>query len=149
MRLRNGSTLGLLASFTIGAGVTLGMMNNYTPSDAPASTQVNVVSETDSPTPSPTESVTPTPTATSTAVEGDDGSLGGPVLNSANQATPTYIYKSPAPTHEDANDDTAAVETPAVVPTHTATSEVTQRPPTAPEVSKTPSPDDHSETPAP
>lgn len=144
MKPRNGTTLGLLASATVGAVAMLGVMNNYTTPSEPPTTQVNVVSDSESPVPSPSESVTPTPT-----VEGDDGSLGGPVLNSANQETPTYIYKSPAPTHEDANEDTAVVETPTVLPTHTATSQATQQAPVVPTVSKTPSPDEHTETPAP
>lgn len=148
MSLRNG-TLGVLASFTVGAGVALGVLTNYTQPSAPPPAQVNVVGATASAVTSITPSESPTPTESSTPVEGDDGSLGGPVLNSANQATPTYIVKSPAPTHEEADDDTAAVATPTEEVTHTATAEAAPTRPVLPTVSKTPSPDDHSETPAP
>lgn len=149
MRLQKASTLGLLGSFAIGAGVTLGMMNNYTTQSPTPSTSVNMVgdqsTDLDSPLPTPTESISAPATA-----EGDDGSLGGPVFNSENQTTPTYVYISPSPTSEDADDDTATPAlTPAAPVTHTGTSQVTETPSAPPTVTKTPSPDDHSETPSP
>lgn len=70
---------------------------------------VRTVSDTASATPSASD--TPTPTVSSTP-EGDDGSLGGPVYNSSNTATPTYIIRAPqAAVIQDTPTDTATTTT--------------------------------------
>lgn len=122
--------LGILLSFTIGAGITsYGMANYDTP--APTTQHVRTVGEdiTESPTPTPSEMITPpgvevTPSPT---VEGDDGSMGGPVLDETHQAEPTYIINTstPAPTSEDASEDTAEPE---VIPSRTASATAPPRP---------------------
>lgn len=148
MRLLKASTLSLTASFIVGAGLTLGIMNNYsTPHQPPASTTVNTVGDESSasatPTPTPTESMSPGNLGTPTAVEGDDGSLGGPVYTAPSQTTPEYVY----PTSENANDDTATPDEPTAPVTRSGSS--TEAPETrsaAPTVTRTPSPDDHTPT---
>jgi hypothetical protein len=149
MRLQKASTLGLMGSFAIGAMVTLGVMNNYQTPHEPASTTVNTVGDESSasatPTPTPTESMSPgdSITDTPTAVEGDDGSLGGPVYTAPGQTEPVYVF----PTAENANDDTATPEEPTAPVTRSGSP--TQAPETvsaAPTLSRTPTPDDHTPT---
>lgn len=149
MRLQKASTLGLIGSFAIGAMVTLGVMDNYQAPHEPASTTVNTVGDESSttPTPTPTESMSPgdSITDTPTVIEGDDGSLGGPVYTAPEQTAPVYVY----PTSENANDDTATPEEPTAPVTRSGSP--TQAPETreaAPTISRTPTPDDHTPTPS-
>lgn len=159
MKRINGG-LGILLSFAVGAGVTGGVLNYEFRSSAPETQYVRTVSD--------TETVSPTPTATDTATydmtppgvestpsqtvaEGDDGSLGGPVLNETNQAEPTYIVNTPteAPTSENANDDDTEVTEPQVDRSATGTPEPRETRPEPPAVTVTPSADDHAqETPS-
>lgn len=94
---RNGAALSMLLSAALGIGATGYLMTNY---QTPAPTQyvTTVANETDSASPTPTEAVTPTPgpSTSSPGVEGDDGSLGGPVYDESHQATPTYVYTTPS-----------------------------------------------------
>lgn len=80
--------LGMLVSFAVGAMAMGGVMNYETKTSAP---ETPVVSNVDSVTPS----LTPTYEMTPPGVEGDDGSLGGPVYDKAHQTEPTYIYNLP------------------------------------------------------
>lgn len=147
MRLQKASMLGLIGSFAIGAMVALGVMNNYSIPHEPASTTVNTVGDESSasatPTPTPTESMSPGNLSTPSAVEGDDGSLGGPVYTAPSQTTPEYVY----PTSENANDDTATPDEPTDPVTRSGSpTEVPETRDPAPTVSRTPSPDDHTPT---
>lgn len=107
---------GTLVSFAMGAVLVGGVMNYEMKSSAPETQTVTTVGDTSTPSPTPTPTydmtppgveVTPTPT-----VEGDDGSLGGPVLDEAHQdpAKPNYVVNTPTaePTSENANDDDTA-----------------------------------------
>jgi hypothetical protein len=142
--------LGVLLSFAIGAGVSGGVLNYETKTSAPETQNVRTVSDTETPTATPTPTYDMTPPgveATSTpTVEGDDGSLGGPVLNEANQAEPTYVVNTPeaAPTSENASDDTAQPEVTGPLPSATATATAHETPPPSPPVTVTPSADDHT-----
>jgi hypothetical protein len=144
-----GSALGALVSFAIGAGVSGYMVTNYEMKTENPTTTVRTVSDTGTPTATPTPTYDMTPPgveATSTpSVEGDDGSLGGPVYNQANQTEPTYVFNTPTaePTSENASDDTAEPTAPATA-TATATASPHETAPTEPPVTVTPSADDHT-----
>lgn len=144
--------VGISALLSFAAGAALagwGVVNYEMKSEGSATQTVRTVSDTGtpSPTPTPTYDMTPqgvgaTPTPT---VEGDDGSLGGPVYNEANQATPTYIVNTPTaePTSENANDDDTASPTPTESKTSEAQAPVHEAPAETPTASPTPSHDDH------
>lgn len=97
--------LGALLSLALGVGATGYLMDNYRTPAQPTQYVTTVgdeaTTESPTPTPTPTESVSPT---SSPGVEGDDGSLGGPVFDESHQATPTYVINTPE-------------ETPVVTPT--------------------------------
>lgn len=91
--------LGALLSLALGVGATGYLMDNYRTPAQPTQYVTTVgdeaTTESPTPTPTPTESVSPT---SSPGVEGDDGSLGGPVLDESHQATPTYVINTPEET---------------------------------------------------
>lgn len=145
--------LGILLSFAAGAVAVGGVMNYDTKSPAPATQTVRTVGDesTPSPTPTPTYDMTPPGVeATSTpTVEGDDGSLGGPVYDGAHQdtASPNYVYSTPtaAPTSESADDDTAAPVDPTPDKTVAPSPQGGEaKPVETPAPSPTPSDDDHA-----
>jgi len=150
MRLQKASTLGLIGSFAIGAMVTLGVMNNYQAPHEPASTTVNTVGDDSSasatPTPTPTESMSPgdSITDTPTAVEGDDGSLGGPVYTAPSQTEPVYVFPTTDSATASTDDETSTPSESDTPVTHTTMPTPSQ---SMPEPIGTASPDDRVETP--
>jgi hypothetical protein len=82
MRHIPGSGISMLCSFLVGAWFTgLGVMHFQSGHEPPPPGVI-------------TPSLTPTYEMTPPDVEGDDGSLGGPVYDQNHQQTPTYIYKT-------------------------------------------------------
>lgn len=149
-----GSGLSLLLSATIGAGAAGYLMHNYeTAPTKPATQYVRTVGDqtTPSPTPTPTYDMTPpgveaTPTPT---VEGDDGSLGGPVMDQNHQdpAKPNYVLNTPAaePTSESADDMDTAPADPTPDKTVAPSPQGGEaKPIDTPPPSPTPSQDDHT-----
>lgn len=119
MKRIQGPGISVLISFAVGAVAVGGVMNYETKTERPATTTVRTVSDTSTPSPTPTPTYDMTPPgvgATSTpTVEGDDGSLGGPVYDENHQstATPNYVFNTPTaePTSENADDmDTAPAD---------------------------------------
>lgn len=94
-----------LAGGTVGVAIGIHVVQAL-----PAKTaNVRTVSDTQSATPSASD--TPTPTVSSTP-EGDDGSLGGPVMGESHTSTPTYIIReSQAAAVQDTPTDTATTPT--------------------------------------
>lgn len=136
--------LGTLVSFAVGAAIAGGVLHYEYQSPAPATTTVNTVGDTSTPT--PTYDMTPPGVEVTPTVEGDDGSLGGPVYdqNHQNVAKPNYVTPEDGPTSENANDADTTTSTPAASGTSEATAPAKEARPEAPAPTVTPSHDDHA-----
>lgn len=140
MKRITGSGLSLLLSAAIGAGITSHLMTSYVVQPTAPTQNVRIIGDTSSPTASPADTVKPSEVAEQ-RVEGDDGSLGGPVYDENHQTEPTYMYSTP--TSENADDDTSS-PTPAETKTATPAAQTHEAKPDLPTVSKLPSADDHT-----
>jgi hypothetical protein len=124
------SGISVLLSFAAGASlVGFGMMNYESKTEKPTTHTVRTVSDTATSTPTPmltpTYDITPpgVEAKSTPKVEGDDGSLGGPVLNEANQVEPTHIIRSPEKTVRVQDEPTSEATTPTASATPSDTSD--------------------------